>query len=67
MSAHVNEAEGLTGSVQRSLHHRLRRTHEGVDGAVGGGSGVDVQQAAAAGAGDGRRDGVDHLRLKIQV
>lgn len=59
--AHVNEAEGLAGGVQRPLHHRLRGAHEGVDGAVGGGSGVDVQQAATRRAADGRGDGIDHL------
>lgn len=61
MFAHVDEAEGLAGGVQRPLHHRLRAAHKGVDGAVGGGSGVDVQQAAAHRAGDGRGDGIDHL------
>lgn len=61
MFAHVDEAEGPLGGVQRSLHHGLRRAHEGVDGPVGGGPGVDVQQAAARGAGDGCRDGIDHL------
>lgn len=61
MLAHVDEAEGLPCGAQRSLHHGLWRAHKGVDGSVGGGAGVDVQQAAASGAADGRRDGIDHL------
>lgn len=61
MFAHVDEAEGLPGSAQRPLHHRLRGAHKGVDGAVGGGPGVNVQQAAARGLGDGCRDGIYHL------
>lgn len=67
MFAHVDEAEGLPGGVQRSLHHGLRRAHEGVDGPVGGGSGVDVQQAAAGGAGDGCRDGIDYLKTQETI
>lgn len=62
--AHVDEADGLPGGVQRPLHHGLRGAHESVDGAVGGGAGVDVQQAAARGAADGRRDGIDDLKPK---
>lgn len=64
MFAHVDEPEGLPGGIERALHHGFRRAHEGVDGSIGGGSGVDVQQAAAGGPSDGRRDGVDHLTRK---
>lgn len=65
--AHVDEAEGLPGGVQRCLHHGCRGAHEGVDGPVGGGSGVDVQQAAASGAGDGCWDGIDHLKHQEKI
>lgn len=61
MFAHVDEAEGPAGSVQRPLHHGLWGPHKGVDGPVGGGPRVDVQQAAAGGLRDGGGDGIDHL------
>lgn len=59
--AHVDKGEGLPGGVQRPLHHVLRGPDKGVDGSVGGGSGVHVQQAAAGGAADRRGDGIDDL------
>lgn len=60
--AHVDKGEGLPGGVQRPLHHVLRGPDKGVDGSVGGGSGVHVQQAAAGGITDRRGDGIDDLR-----
>lgn len=67
MFAHVDEAKSLAGAVQRPLHHRLRGAHKSVDRSVGGGSGVDVQQAAAGGATDGCCDGIDHLGKQQKV
>lgn len=67
MFAHVDEAKSLAGGVQRPLHHCLRGAHKGVDRAVGGGPGVDIQQAAARGATDGCGNGIDHLGKREKV
>lgn len=63
MATHVNEVERLTGGIQRSFHHSFRRAHKRVDGPVGGGSGVDIQQGTSGCAADGRRDGINDLKV----
>lgn len=60
--AHVNKAEGLSGSVQCPLHHVLRGPDKGVNRSVGGGSRVHVQQAAPWGVADCRSDGINDLK-----
>lgn len=60
--AHVNKAEGLSGSVQCPLHHVLRGPDKGVNRSVGGGSGVHVQQAAPRGVADCCSDGINDLK-----
>lgn len=61
MFAHVDEAKCLAGGVQCPLHHGLRGAHEGVDSSVGGGPGVNIQQAAAGSAPDGCGNGIYYL------
>lgn len=62
--AHVNELPGHPGRTQRPFHHSLRGPHEGVDGAVGGGSGINVQQHTSRCPGDGLGHRVNHLQAE---
>jgi hypothetical protein len=60
LRAHVDALAGHACAGERALDDRLGRADEGVDGAVGGGSRVDVEQRAAGRCADRVGDGVDH-------
>lgn len=59
--AHVNELPSCAGCTQRPFDNGLRRPHKGVDGAVGGGAGIHVQQHTAGCPGDGLPQRINHL------
>jgi len=59
--AHVDELPSHAGRTQCPFDDGFGRPHEGVDGAVGGGAGVHVQQRAAWCSGDGLPQRIDHL------
>lgn len=59
--AHVNELPSHTGCIQGPFNNSLGGPHEGVDGAVGGGTSVHIQQHAARCPGDGMSQCIDHL------
>lgn len=59
--AHVDELPGHTGCAQRPFDDSFRGPHEGVDGTVGGGTSVHIQQHAARCPGDGLPQCLNHL------
>ena len=61
MLRHIDEFERGLCCCQSALYDGGGRPDEGVDGAVGGGAGVHVQQLDARHARDGVGDGVNDL------
>ena len=58
VNAHVDALTRSAGSYQRAFENRFRLPDEGVDGAVGGGPRVHVQEGAARCLPDGPGDAV---------
>lgn len=58
---HVNELPGHAGCAQCPFNNSFGGPHKGVDGTVGGGASVHIQQHAARCPGDGLPQCLDHL------
>ena len=56
VGAHVDPGGGHPGCRQHPLYHTFRIADKGVDGAVGGFSGIDIEQGATFGIFDGLAD-----------
>src|SRR4029077_4646850 len=60
VGAHVDARSCHAGGAERPFHRGGSRAHEVMNGAVGGGALVHVEERAAGSAADGLGDRVDH-------